>query len=199
MKHRFHRLLKLMPAAIGLSLAATQAIFANPPDNVKSESLKNATILVIRHAEKPDKGKELSPAGKKRAEAYVDYFKNYRLNDQPLKLDAMFAAADTNGSHRPRQTIEPTAKSLSIKIDSSFQDMHYAKLAEELRKNPHGSQILICWHHGEIPKLLADLGADTKRVIPKGGWPDSVFNWVIQLDYDSEGKLAHINRVVEPF
>jgi len=181
------------------TIAFPLTVVANPPDNVKSDALKNAVILVIRHGEKPDKGKNLSPAGKARANSYVDYFKNYKVDDQPLKLDAMFAAADSKESHRPRQTIEPTAKSLGLKIDSKFDDMHYQKLADELRSKPHGKGIPICWHHGEIPKLLKALGADTKQVIPKSGWPDDVFNWVIQLQYDSEGRLAHIQQIVEPF
>ena len=192
-------LMKSIIALVGLLVAATPRASANPPDNVKSESLKNATILVVRHGEKLDNGKDLSPAGKARAAAYVDYFKNYKVNDQPLKLDALFAAADTKESHRPRQTIEPTAKSLGLAIDTRFEDMHYQKLADELRQKSHGQQILICWHHGEIPKLLKALGADTDLVIPKSGWPDSVFNWVIQLDYDSDGRLAHIQRIAEPF
>ena len=172
---------------------------ANPPDNVKSDSLKNAVILVIRHAEKPDKGKDLRPAGKARAKSYADYFKNYKVDGQPLKLETLFAAADSKESHRPRQTLEPTAKSLGLKIDSRFDDMNYQKLADELRKKPHGKGILICWHHGEIPKLLKALGADTKQVMPKAGWPDDVFNWVIQLGYDSEGRLEHVQRIDEPF
>ena len=53
--------------------------------------------------------------------------------------------------------------------------------------------------YGEIPKLLKALGADTDLVIPKSGWPDDVFNWVIQLNYDSDGRLAQIQRIVEPF
>ena len=185
---------------LGILIASVlPEVLANPPDNVKSDSLKDAVILIIRHAEKPDNGKDLNPAGKARANAYADYFKNYKMDGQPLKLEALFAAADTKESHRPRLTLEPTAKSLGLKIDSSFEDMHYQKLADELRKKQYGKGILICWHHGEIPKLLKALGADTKQVMPKSGWPDDVFNWVIQLGYDSEGRLEHVQRIDEPF
>jgi len=185
---------------LGLCLAALPALaMANPPDNVKSEALQNAVILVIRHGEKPDKGVHLSPAGKARANAYADYFKNYKVDGQPLKLDALFAAADSKESHRPRLTLEPTAKALGLKIDSQYEDMHYKKLADDLRKKPHGKAILICWHHGEIPDLLKALGADVRQVIPKGGWPDDVFNWVIQMQYGPEGNLLHIQRIEEPF
>lgn len=38
-----------------------------------------------------------------------------------------------------------------------------------------------------------------RLVIPKGGWPDSIFNWVIQMSYDSDGRLAHLERIVVHF
>ncbi len=50
-------------------------------DKEKADAgLKNAVVLIIRHAEKPDKGEDLSKAGKKRAEAYVKYFENYAVD-----------------------------------------------------------------------------------------------------------------------
>src|SRR6266699_3494061 len=45
-----------------------------------SPRLRNATVLIIRHAEKPETGKHLSPAGVSRAQAYVSYFKSLRID-----------------------------------------------------------------------------------------------------------------------
>ena len=100
--------------------------------------LKNTIILVIRHAEKPDSGYELSPAGVARAQPYVNYFKNYTVDGQPLKIDAIFAAADSKNSHRPRLTVTPTAQALGLPIDSSVKDKDFQKLADELKAAPHG-------------------------------------------------------------
>ena len=184
----------------GLLAAAIPAvIFAKPPHDKKSDALKNVVILVIRHAEKPAKGNELSPAGKARAKAYVNYFQNFKVDGQPLKLDYLFAAADSKVSHRARQTIEPLSKSLGLSIDSKIEDEHYQNLADEIRAKPHGKQILICWHHGEIPPLVKALGADTDQLFGKDKWPESVYNWVIELRYDSEGRLSGATRIVEDF
>jgi hypothetical protein len=179
-----------------LALAIPTAIPSEPHAG-NSSALTNAVILVIRHAEKPDEGYGLSAAGEARANAYVNYFKNYKIDGQPLKLDYLFAAADSKESHRPRLTIEPSAKALGLAIDSRFKDKHFQELADEIRSKPHGKAILITWHHGQIPSLLRALGADPNQVIPKSKWPDDVFGWLIQLRYDSDGRLIEAKRINE--
>ena len=88
---------------------------------------------------------------------------------------------------------------LGLSIDSRFEDEQFQKLADEIRAESHGKQILICWHHGEIPQLLQSLGADPGQLIPKGKWPEAVYNWVIQLRYDSDGRLFESKRITESF
>lgn len=166
-------------------------------ENTNSVGLQNTVILVIRHAEKPDSGYELSPAGVARAAAYVNYFKNYKLDEQPLKIDAIFATADSKNSHRPRLTVTPTAQALGLTIESPFKDRDFQKLADELKAAPHGHTILICWHHEEIPNLIHALGADAAKLIPGDKWPGAVFGWVIQLRYDANGKLINAQRIDE--
>jgi len=162
-----------------------------------SDALKNAVILVIRHAEKPDRGAGLSPMGEQRAGLYVNYFKSFSVDSRPLKIDYIFAAADSAGSHRPRLTVEPLAGALGRTIDSRFKDKEFERLAAEIRARPHGRHILICWHHGEIPQLLRALGADADSLIPKAKWPEQVFGWVIQLRYDDNGRLVDARRINE--
>jgi len=58
-----------------------------------------------------------------------------------------------------------------------------------LRANQQGNVILICWRHQYIPTLLRALGADPKTFLPNGKWPSSIFDWVILLSYDQEGRL----------
>ena len=49
-----------------------------------SPALKDAVILIIRHAEKPESGEGLSPTGEERAKNYVNYYKNYAVNSNSL-------------------------------------------------------------------------------------------------------------------
>lgn len=187
-------------AALLLPVTVTST-FAKPPQEKPSKddfsALKDAVILIIRHAEKPTSGVELSPEGQKRAEAYVGYFQRFTIDGKPVKLDYLFATADSNKSHRPRLTITPLSKALGIEIDSRFPDNDFLKLAREIQNHPHGKNILICWHHGEIPNLLSALGVDPEKLIPNAKWPEDVFGWLIQLRYDKNGHLFEATRIDE--
>lgn len=172
-------------------LAITPAFAAD------SLALKDTTVLIIRHAEKPDKGYDLTPVGYQRATAYVHYFQNFTINGKPVTLDHLFAAADSDGSHRPRLTLEPLSKATGLAIDQEFAAKQYEGLANELRAKPHGEHILICWHHGDIPQLAQALGASPEKLLPNGKWPDDVFGWMIQLRYDNKGELAEAKCINE--
>lgn len=154
-----------------------------------SKPLQDAVILIIRHAEKPESGQDLSPEGVKRAEAYVDYFKNFQVDSKPLKLDYLFAAADSKSSHRPRLTLTPLSQALKMPLDTHFKDKDFQSLANDIQSTSHGKHILICWHHGAIPDLVHALGADPRQLIPASKWPGSVFGWVLELRYDHDGRL----------
>jgi hypothetical protein len=151
--------------------------------------LADTTVLIIRHAEKPDSGSGLTSAGEARAYAYVNYFENFTLHGVTVRPDALFAAADSKESMRPRLTIEPLSHALGLSIDDRFSDKQSKELANALRAEPHGRVVLICWHHGEIPKLIHALGADSSALIPGDKWPSNVFGWVVVLRYDHRGKL----------
>ncbi len=150
---------------------------------------KDAVVLIIRHAEKPDSGPDLSPSGQQRAEAYKDYFQKFTVDTKPLIPDVIFAAKDSKQSHRPKQTVEPFAKAANLPIDTRFTINQSAELATALRATEQGKRILISWHHSDIPALLRALGAKPKSLLPDGKWPDPVFDWVLMLSYDQDGHL----------
>jgi hypothetical protein len=155
----------------------------------------NANILLVRHAEKPDSGTGLAPLGQARAQAYAAYFQNYAIGGNPVKPQYIFAAADSDESHRPRLTMEPLAQALGLSIDDKHKDKDYAKVADDLLTHPkyNGSNVLVCWHHGEILDLAAALGASAGTLPASSNWPakwpGDVFGWVLQLCYGADGKL----------
>jgi hypothetical protein len=181
-------------ALLGLLLI----IFANNFTKAEtSAALSNANILIIRHAEEPSKGDGLSSRGTGRAQGYVEYFKNFTIDRKPLKIDYLFAASDSSNSHRPRLTLEPIAQALGISIDSQFKSKDFLKLAQKIETLPQGSNVLICWHHSDIPNLIGTLGADPEKVLHNGKWPGKVYGWLIQLRYDKKGNLFASKRIKE--
>ena len=153
------------------------------------EGPKNATVLIIRHAEDADSGDGISPLGQQRAEAYKNYFLNFTVDSKGREPAVIFAAKDSKKSHRPRLTMEPFAKAANLKIDTRFGNEQSADLAAELRANQQGKVILICWRHPYMPALLGALGANAETFLPNGKWPGSVYNWVILLSFDQDGHL----------
>ena len=172
-------------------------ILANSTKAETSAALSNATILVIRHAEEPSKGDGLSSRGTARAQEYVDYFKNFTIDGKPVKIDYLFAASDSSNSRRPRLTLEPIAQALGISIDSQFKSKDFLKLAQKIETLPPGSNVLICWHHSDIPNLIGALGADAEKVLTNGKWPGKVYGWLIQLRYNEKGNLFASKRIKE--
>lgn len=183
--------------AFSLSCAMRAMETVTPAAQPGSPGLKNTTLLIIRHAEKPANGKELNALGVQRAQAYPAFFAQLQLDHQPLHLDGLYAAADSNGSHRSRLTLEPLGHELHLPVKQPFKNKDAPLFAQELRARPHGQHLLICWHHGEIPRLLAALGANPSLVLPHGQWPDEVFGWVVALRYDAEGRLQDTRLIHE--
>jgi hypothetical protein len=166
-----------------------------------SSGLAGDTLLIIRHAEKPDgdnAGPGLAPAGEARAKAYVDYFQHFQLDGAPVKIGAIIATADSQDSDRPRLTVTPFSQATGLKIEQPFPDKEVKALAHWLAAGDPNRTILIAWHHGKMPKLLNQLGADPDELLPDGVWPDDTYDWVIALKYDSDGQLIEQKKIVEP-
>jgi broad specificity phosphatase PhoE len=153
------------------------------------EGPKNSVVLIIRHAENPANGHGLSPRGEERAEAYKNYFQNFTVDGKRREPEAVVVAADSKQSHRPRLTVERFAKAAKLPIDNRFANKQPADLAAELRANYQGKVILVCWHHGQIPALLRALGGAPESLLPNGKWPRDVYDWVIMISFDENGRL----------
>ena len=157
---------------------------------------KSATLLLIRHAEKPldPHDESLTAAGQARAQAYVAYFRNLTRDSQPLPAPSfLIAAADSKNSMRSRLTLTPLSQSLGLPIDATVADLDYPELCQRLLGDSsydHATS-LVCWHHGQILALARALGA-SEPALPVA-WPDDVFGWLLQLDYDAAGRLANVH------
>ncbi len=167
-------------------------------DTAVVSGLAGDTLLIVRHAEKPDSGPGLAPAGEARAKAYADYFAHLQLDGAPVKIDTIIASSDSENSSRPRLTVTPFSQASGIKIQQPFPDKEVKALAHWLAAGTPNRTILIGWHHGKLPKLLRELGANSEELVPGGVWPEDTYNWLIVLKYDSNGNLSEAKKIVEP-
>jgi hypothetical protein len=110
--------------------------------DLASAGMAGVTILIVRHAEKPESGSDLSPAGSARAAAYARYFDPFNPVD-PFVPDMLIASKDTTRSDRPELTLKPLSAAIGLPIDTRFANHDVKDLAKTLRLGTHGKHILI--------------------------------------------------------
>jgi hypothetical protein len=190
---------RLFLAASLLSLSVITGLSTNTSPASAASGLANTTVLIVRHAEKPDDGSGLAPLGEKRAAAYAGYFQNLTVDGRNLRPQTLIATEDSKESMRPGLTLKPTAAALNLPLDQRFKDKDYADVVQALKSEAHGQVVLIAWHHGKLDKMLAAFGADPKSLLPDGKWPEDVYDWLFILPFDAQGQLisAQVKRVTE--
>lgn len=190
---------RVHPRRFAYAVVAAFLAAIAPHAQAAANHLANTTVLVIRHAEKPDSGSSLSPAGFIRAQKYAQYFHPLLIDGQRLQPDTLYAGADSAGSIRPRLTLEPLSRATGISLNSTYATNEPAQFAHALlATEQHGSCILIAWRHKKIAALLKALGADPSTLLPESTWPDEVYDWVILLHHDAAGHIDRQRRIVEP-
>ena len=147
-----------------------------------------ATILLIRHGEKPETGIHLSPEGVARSKAIPQLFGGAGApapHNLP-KPDFLFATKAGKNSDREVDTILPLSEAMKMPISHEVADKDFATLARELLSGKYaGKVVLVCWHHGSIPEFAEALGAKA----PYEKWPDTQFDRVWRIGY-KDGKAT---------
>jgi len=122
-------------------------------------------VFVIRHAEKPlVRDPDLAPMGYTRAAA----------------LPSLFATAPSRNSNRPVETVLPLGQALHVKINALHMDDDAAGLARDVLSGKYaGKVVLICWHHGQIPAVVAALGVTDAPA----KWDGDVFDQIWKIEW----------------
>jgi hypothetical protein len=136
-----------------------------------SSSLK---VIIIRHAEKPDEGDNLSCQGLNRALGLPDVlYKKFKLPDYIFVPS--INTGKTTGVARMYQTIVPFAVKYNLNIDTKFGVEDIQTLAESILKK--SGTVLIVWEHKNIPGIAQQLGVKDENLKWKGDDFDSI--WII--------------------
>ncbi|HVC09096.1 MAG TPA: histidine phosphatase family protein [Elusimicrobiota bacterium] len=176
-----------MAAQLGAAAEASaqgQGISTLPPAAASADAAGPAQVIIIRHAEKPAVGNNLSPRGEERAKALVGFFKTNPAVAQfgtPAAIYAMTPKADGKDA-RPLETVEPLANSLGLAVDTNVPKADVAGLAKAVMSDPAGAgkMVLIAWEHHLIPAIAKAFGLTSAPET----WPDDVFDraWIINFD-----------------
>ncbi|KAE9648230.1 flagellar basal body-associated protein FliL [Pseudomonas sp. PB106] len=180
---------RLLPRLLMVVAVTVSVLALSFAQGSGGSGLRNVTVLIVRHAEKPDVGRELNAQGQQRAAAYAGYFDPLKLGDETLTPQRLIATADSAQSVRPRQTLTPLAQRLQLPIEQPFANNDVDKLVNQLRESNQAKTVLIAWHHGHINKLIGAFGGNGPALIGQPKWPVDVYDWLIVLRFDDKGQL----------
>ena len=165
MRKVFSKLSALMIAAVTLSYCS---FGQSKPDTA---SLR---VIIIRHAEKPDDGDNLSCQGLNRALALPDVlYAKFKLPDY-IFVPSVKMGKKT-GIARMYQTIVPFAVKYNLQIDTKFDVDGEEALAQSILKKK--GTVLVVWEHNNIPVIAKALGVKQEKLKWKGSDFDSI--WII--------------------
>ena len=141
-----------------------------------------AQVILIRHAEKPDKGVSLSKQGFERAAAFVPFFTLPPANSAfqlPVAIYAMVTSKN-HSSTRCVQTVGPLASALGIPLIAQYTWGDYKAMVDAINQDSdyEGKTVMICWEHKGLGDIAAYFGVKPTPVY------GSVYDrlWVIDFD-----------------
>lgn len=147
-----------------------------------------AQWILIRHAEKPTKGKDLSYKGYERAAALVP-FMTVQPSSAPFNTpDAIFAQSPSKNhhSHRPILTVTPLAQKLNIVINSFYTYDDYKQMVDDINADSSydNQTVLVCWAYQNLGNIASYIGVD--KVL---SYPSKQFDrlWIINM---TNGKVS---------
>ena len=161
---------KFLISASGILMAIL--VFFNCTSGQKSHSTPQK-IIIIRHAEKPDKGDNLSCEGLNRSLQLAEVlYKKFGVPNT-IFVPSLDMGRSTNGA-RMYQTIVPFAVKYNLKISTKYEGDDVKDIANALEKQT--GTVLLVWEHKAISKIVKALGVSNADK-----WDDNDYDsiWII--------------------
>lgn len=146
---------------------------------------KPAEIVLIRHAEKPKDGNELSEDGQKRAQLLVGFLsQNREINKNgPIAVVYAMGQSEVTKSIRAIQTVQPFVDATQTPLITEYKKKKYLEMIQNIMNNPEYDHktVLICWEHKVLNEIAEGFGIDPKPA----AWGKDVYNlvWIIDLKH----------------
>jgi hypothetical protein len=132
-------------------------------------------VIIIRHAEKPDKGPNLSCKGLNRATALVAVL--HKKFGTPNEIYVPFMKEGKSAGHtRMYETIMPFAVKYNLRVNSKYTVSDAEGLANGIMKKK--GTALVVWEHKNIAKIVRAFGIKDETK-----WAPDDFDSILILDY----------------
>ena len=171
----------LILAAVAVITSATEATRA-------AATAAPREVIMVRNAEEPPGSDvHLSAEGKARASALAKWIP--ATYGAP---DALFASTPTANSRRAVETLEPLAAALKLKIQDTFANEDFAKMAAMVMTDGAyaGKRVVIAWQRGNLPNIARAFGVKEPPV-----WPGGQYDHLWRLQFT--GSLVTLEDVVQ--
>ncbi|WP_052877978.1 hypothetical protein [Chromobacterium subtsugae] len=156
-------------------------------------SAATETIVMIRHGEKPDQGLgQLTCQGLNRALALPRVLTSaFGAPDAIFAPDPATQVSDSGANYyyvRPLATIEPTAISLGLPVNTAYGFTQTADLASRLLASDYaGSTVFVAWEHKKIVTLAKQIFANLNQSANIPAWSGSDFDSIYVITINSSG------------
>ncbi len=176
-------------AAVLLTAVATVVFLA------KAQAVP-AEVIIVRHGEKiTDEDTNLSPRGRERAQALVQYVeRNPKLNQYGLPVAVFAARPKRDHSTRALETATPLADALGEEVNADFGKNDEMLAARYIMRNRafNGRTVFMSWVHDQIPGLAEAFGVNNPP-----DWKSKMFDrtWVIRFRPD--GSVFDANEITQ--
>jgi len=144
-------------------------------------------VVIIRHAEKPDKGNNLSCQGFNRALALSSVlYSKFKLPDHIFVPD--IKSGKSTNQARMYQTIIPFAIKYNLDIDTRYAVDDTKDLADAIAKIT--GYVLVVWAHEDISDIVQKLGITDKGL----KWKDSDYDSIWVITYKDGKPVLNIDK-----
>jgi len=173
-----------------LYLLVVCVLFFNSANAILKDKLyPKGKVMLIRHAEKPASGNDLSAMGWRRAECIRDLFqKNETLF--PKKIYAQKASKKNDetipDSRRQIETVAPLARALGYTIDNRFTSFEIDDLCKDIAGLSEDQfPVLVSWNHDGIKNFLINFGMKY-QIAPT--YPSKRYDLIFSIETDQNGE-----------
>jgi len=183
-----------------LFLAVVCFLFINSITAILPKKLSpKGKVILIRHAEKPASGNDLSAMGWRRAECIRDLF----MKNDTLKPNTIYAQKASKkdetipDSRRQIETVAPLARALDLTINNSFTSFELDELSTDIAGlNEKDFPVLVSWNHDEIKNFLINFGMNY-QVAPT--YPSKRYDlvWIIERDIENNVVFNYFSQNCE--